>query len=184
MDAITALTTRISPAKLGEPGPTPEQLDRLIAAAAAAPDHGRLRPWRFVLVEGSARDRFGDMLARSLHRREPSAPQAKLDAERQKALRAPAILVIAAAAQENPKVPAIEQVVAVGAAAQNILVAAHAMGLGGFWRTGAPAYDPEIKQALGFGRDDTIVGFLYLGTVALPGRPRDADPAPIVRRLA
>ena len=184
MDAITALTTRLSPAKLGEPGPSSEQLDRMIAAAAAAPDHGRLRPWRFVLIEGAARERFGEMLAASLRRREPTAPAAKVEAERKKALRAPAILAVAAATQENPKVPVIEQVVAVGAAAQNILVAAHAEGLGGFWRTGAPAYDPEVKEALGFASGDTIVGFLYLGAVALAGPPRSAEPAPIVRRLA
>jgi nitroreductase len=184
MDAITALTTRLSPAKLGEPGPSSEQLDRMIAAAAAAPDHGRLRPWRFVLIEGAARERFGEMLAASLRRREPTAPVAKIEAERKKALRAPAILAVAAATQENPKVPVIEQVVAVGAAAQNILVAAHAEGLGGFWRTGAPAYDPEVKEALGFASGDTIVGFLYLGAVALAGPPRSAEPAPIVRRLA
>ncbi|HZS83915.1 MAG TPA: nitroreductase [Stellaceae bacterium] len=184
MDAITALTTRVSPAKLGEPGPSSAQLERLIAAAAAAPDHGRMRPWRFVVIEGAARQRFGDVLANALQRREPTAPAGKIEAERQKAMRAPMILAIAAATQDNPKVPEIEQIVAVGAAAQNILVAAHAMGLGGFWRTGAPAYDPEIKAALGFGRDDTIVAFLYLGTVALAGPPRAVEPAPIVRRFA
>ncbi|MBV9523220.1 MAG: nitroreductase [Alphaproteobacteria bacterium] len=184
MDAIIALTTRISPAKLAEPGPTPSQLEQMIAAAAAAPDHGRMRPWRFILIEGSARERFGEMLARALQRREPTAPQAKIAAERQKAMRAPTILVLAAAVQGNPKVPEIEQVVAVGAAAQNILIAAHALGLGGFWRTGPAAYDPEVKEALGFGRGDTIIGFLYLGSVAVPGRPREIEPAPIIRSLA
>jgi len=81
-------------------------------------------------------------------------------------------------------VPALEQIMAAAAAAQNVCVAAHALGLGCLWRTGAPAYDGELKEALGFGHDDNIVGFLYLGAIAVPGRPRELDPAPIVRRLA
>jgi nitroreductase len=125
---------------------------------------------------------LGDVMAQSLKRREPDAPEGKLDAERKKPLRAPLVVVVAAAVKENPKVPDIEQVVAAGAAAQNMLVAAHALGLGGFWRTGATAYDPEVKRALGLAEQDAIVGFIYLGHVALAGKASPTDTAAVTRR--
>lgn len=182
MDAIEALMGRVSPAQLAEPGPDPAQLRILLAAAARAPDHGRMQPWRFVLIAGEARVRLGEVMAQSLKRREPDAPPGKLDAERKKPLRAPLVVVVAAAVQENPKVPDIEQVIAAGAAAQNMLVAAHALGLGGFWRTGATAYDPEVKRALGLAGHDAIVGFIYLGNVGLPGKATPTDTAAVTRR--
>jgi nitroreductase len=182
MDAIEALMSRVSPAQLVEPGPTAEQLELILAVAARAPDHGRMQPWRFVLIEGAARARFGEVMAGSLQRREPDAPAGKLDAERKKAMRAPLIVVVAAAVKENPKVPEVEQIVAAGAAAQNMLVAAHAFGLGGFWRTGAIAYDPEVKRALGLADADTIVGIIYLGSVGVPGQMKPADVASVTRR--
>ena len=182
MDAIEALMSRVSPAQLVEPGPTAEQLEKILAVAARAPDHGRMQPWRFVLIEGGARARFGEVMAESLRRREPDAPAGKLDAERKKAMRAPLIVVVAAAVKENPKVPEVEQIVAAGAAAQNMLVAAHAFGLGGFWRTGAIAYDPEVKRALGLSDADTIVGIIYLGSVGVPGQVKPANVASVTRR--
>lgn len=184
MDALAALTTRISPAALDAPGPSASDLDAILRAAVAAPDHGRMKPWRFIVIDGAARERFGALMAESLQRREPAAPAGKLEAERKKALRAPLIVVIAAAVQPGAKVPEIEQVVAVGAAAQNMLVAAHALGFGGFWRTGAIAYDAAIKHALGLAEGDTIVGFLYLGTIKTPGQPRQNDVASVTRRWA
>jgi nitroreductase len=176
MDALTALTTRVSPIKLTEPAPSAEALAAMLAAAGAAPDHGKLRPWRFLKIEGTARARFGEMLARSLLRREPEAPAGKLEAERKNVQRAPLVIVAAAAIADNPKIPDVEQIVAVGAAVQNLLLAAHALGYGGFWRTGAAAYDPLLKQELGLAPGDAIVGFLYLGSVETPGVPRRNDP--------
>ena len=183
MEALEALLTRVSPVELIDPAPTAAQLDTMLAAAAAAPDHGRMRPWRFVVVEGSARARLGDAMARSLQRREPETPAARLDFERRKALRAPVVIVIAAEVHDNPKVPDIEQVVATGAAAQNLILAAHAMGFGAFWRTGAAAYDPAVKADLGFAPADQIVGFIYLGSVGKPGQPRPAGSGATFRRL-
>jgi nitroreductase len=182
MEALAALTTRVSPAALEAPGPSGQHLEAILQAAVAAPDHGRMKPWRFILIEGTARERFGSLMAESLQRREPAAPAGKLDAERKKALRAPLIVVVAAAVQSGAKVPVIEQVVAVGAAAQNMLVAAHALGYGGFWRTGAIAYDAAMKRALGLTETDAIVGLLYLGTTKTPGQPRQGDVASVTRR--
>jgi len=136
----------------------------LLRAAMRAPDHGRLRPWRFILVDGDARNALGDVLAAALRRREPTVAEAAITKERSKPLRAPLIVVVAATLREHRGVPPVEQIVAAGAAAQNLLVAAHALGFGGFWRTGAPAYDDGVKRALGLRADDAIVGFLYLGT--------------------
>ncbi len=142
----------------------------MLGAAARAPDHGRLHPWRFIVITNNARHALGDVFAAALHQREPDASPAILDKERAKPLRAP-LVVIVARVREHRNVTAIEQVISAGAAAQNILVAAHALGYGGFWRTGAPAYDSGIKEALGLRAQDAIVGFLYLGSVAVPAPP-------------
>ncbi len=182
MDAIEALIGRVSPAGLGPPGPGDEELRKILEAAAAAPDHGRLQPWRFIVMAGEARERLGEILAQSLQRREPDSPPARLEAEKRKALRSPLVILVAAAVKENPNVPEVEQIVSAGAAAQNILLAAHALGFGGFWRTGAVAYDGEAKRALGLEESDRVVGFLYLGSVVLAGRPRRVEIDPLVRR--
>ncbi len=182
MDAIEALVGRISAAQLADPGPDPEQLDRILEAAVAAPDHGRMQPWRFIVIAGEARARLGEILAQSLLRREPDSPAGRLEAEKRKALRSPVVVVVVATIKENPNVPEIEQIVSAGAAAQNMLLAAHGLGLGGFWRTGAVAYDEEAKRALGLGENDRVVGFIYLGSVAMPGRSRQIDAGPLVTR--
>jgi nitroreductase len=180
MDAIAALTTRASPLKLMDPAPAGAVLEAMLGAGLRAPDHGRLRPWKFLLVRGQAREKLGHILANSLKAREPGMAEDALARERDKALRAPLIVVVAATVRPTAKVPDVEQVVSAGAAAQNILVAAHALGFGGFWRTGPPAYDPEVKRALGLGPKDAIVALLYIGTVAAPAPPRNPDPAGVV----
>jgi nitroreductase len=162
MDAIEALITRASPKELGEPAPDDAALARMLAAAVAAPDHGRLRPWRFIAVRGAARERLGEVLAECLRARVPAAP---------------ARLVAAAKLLANHKIPVVEQIVAVGAAAQNLIVAAHALGYGASWKTGAPAYDDRVKRALGLDAADQILGFLYLGTPKGMAAPL-ARPAP------
>ncbi|HLW13123.1 MAG TPA: nitroreductase [Casimicrobiaceae bacterium] len=171
MDAIEALTTRASPAGLVAPAPDAAALDRMLRAAVRAPDHGRLRPWHFIVVDGAARAALGEILADALHRRDSAITEAALAKERAKPMRAPLLVVVAAKLREHRGVPAIEQVIAAGAAAQNILVAAHALGFGGFWRTGAAAYDEGVKQALGLRAIDAIVGFLYLGTPSTATTP-------------
>lgn len=183
MDAIEALTTRRSPAKLVDPGPGEEQLAVMLRAGARAPDHGRLRPWRFIVLRGAARERFGAVMAETLAARVPGVPAEVLERERRKPLRAPVVVVVAAAVQPDHKIPVVEQLLAAGASAQNVLLAAYALGFGGMWRTGDSAYDARVKEALGLAREDAIVGYLYLGTPA--GRalipPDEPDPASFVR---
>jgi nitroreductase len=171
MDALEALTTRASPLQLTDPAPDRDALNAMLRAATRAPDHGRLRPWRFIVISGAARSRLGDVLAAALRAREPVAPDAAVEKERSKPLRAPLMIVVAARLIETRKIPAVEQIISAGAAAQNILVAAHALGFGGFWRTGPPAYDDRVKAALGLDAADSIVGFLYLGTPSVAAPP-------------
>jgi len=166
MDAIEALTSRRSPPKLVDPAPSDEQITAMLEAAIRAPDHGRMRPWRFILLRGPAREKLGDVLASALEARAPNAPQDVVSRERQKPLRAPLMIVVAASLVEGHKIPVVEQTLAAGAAAQNLILAAHAMGFGAMWRTGDGAYDASVKKALGLKQGDAIIGFVYLGTPA------------------
>jgi nitroreductase len=182
MDALDALITRRSPAQFAEPAPDDETLAEILRAAMRAPDHGKLRPWRFIVLRGDARKRFGEVMAAAMKRREPEAPENMLEREREKPLRAPLIVVLAAAIKEGHKIPVIEQLLAAGAGAQNVMVAAHALGYGAAWKTGAPAYDDFVKETLGLSPSDAIVGFLYLGTPAtMPATPPPPDLKEFVR---
>ena len=166
MQAIHALLQRRSAKALTAPAPDEGALELILASASAAPDHGRLRPWRFIVIQGDSLGRFGDLLAEHLQRRHPSSTEEVLQRERQKAFRAPMILVVAAACTPGGKIPVIEQVLAAGAAAQNVMLAAAALGFNSMWKTGDPAYDEQVKIALGLEAQDSIVGFMYLGTDA------------------
>jgi nitroreductase len=163
MDAMELLLSRESALKLEPPGPDRAALDAIFQSAVRAPDHGRLRPWRFVVIQEDKRAAFGDLMADSMQRREPHASAEMLDRERAKAMRAPIIVVAAAHVQKGHKIPEVEQLSAAIAAAQNIMLAANALGYGAMWKTGTPAYDATVKQALGLAPDDDIVGFMYLG---------------------
>jgi nitroreductase len=182
MDALELLLGRASAGRLTEPAPSQGELDIMFQAAVRAPDHGRLRPWQFVVVPAERRVAFGEVLARSLLKREPDAPEPLVQRERDKALRAPIIVVVAARVAKGHKIPEAEQVASAAAAAQNVLLAAHAQGYGAMWRTGAPAYDPDVAAALGLGADSSIVGFLYMGTrAAEPMASPRPQPAEFVR---
>ena len=168
MEALEAVLTRqsVAPAFLAEPGPDDAALARILAAGACAPDHGKLRPWRFIVIRGQARERFGEVFVEALKRRQPDAPQAAIEQERMRPLRAPLLIAVAARlAPQHPKIPEIEQILSTAAAAQNILLAAHAQGFGAKWLTGANAYDDHVKSALGLAPDDRLLGFIHLGTV-------------------
>jgi nitroreductase len=164
MQAIDALLARRSAGALTEPAPDDGALDLILASATHAPDHGRLRPWRFVLVRGAARTRFGELLADHLRRTHPQVGGESLQREQRKALRAPLIVVVAARCNPAVKIPVIEQTLSAATAAHAMMLAAFALGFNAMWKTGGPAYDPAVKQALGLLPEDAIVGFLYLGT--------------------
>lgn len=179
MDAIELLSTRASNGKLAEPAPDEASLQIALLAAARAPDHGALRPWRVHLVRGSAREKLGALMADAARAQNPELSAEEWGKVRDKALRAPLIIVVSAVVKDHPKVPAIEQVASAAAAAQNILLALHARGYAGIWRTGAPAYAASVKRAFGLDDSDAIVGFIYAGTARQPvpqmHRPEPSD---------
>jgi nitroreductase len=169
MDLLESIESRTSALKLGEPAPTREHIERIIQAGVRAPDHGRLRPWRFVVLEtAAARQKLGEAMAQMLVTRFPDSTPAQLDAERGKPMRAPTIIVVAAKITRG-KIPEIEQIGAVAAAVQNMFLAANALGYGAMWKTGAAAYNADVKAMLGLGPEDHIVALLYLGTTTTPG---------------
>jgi nitroreductase len=180
VETFDAIFGRRSIGRLADPAPTDDDLRTILKAAAAAPDHGELRPFRFTVLDRGAQDGFGLVLEQAyLARcaetgREPE--RAKAEKERTKLGRAPLVVVVSAIDQENEKIPFVEQRDAAVAAAQNALLAATALGYGSMWRTGAPVDDPRVKAAVGLRDKDAIVGFLYLGSIT-PGSEKPArDP--------
>ncbi|MBI2379313.1 MAG: nitroreductase [Gammaproteobacteria bacterium] len=170
MDALVALTTRVSQGRLQAPAPDGEALERMFQAALRAPDHGALKPWRFLVVEGEGLMRLGEAMADAAVADNPALGQDKLDKARQNPLRAPMVIVAAARVVEHPKVPAVEQLLSAGAAVQNLMLAAHAQGYAAMWRTGDLAYSRRFMDALGLAPDERIVGFIYAGTPTGPAR--------------
>ena len=165
MELIAAIDSRVSAGRLGHPGPTPQQLDLILHAAARAPDHGKLRPWRLTVLEGAAREAFTRAAAAAKRVRLGDMSEAQISFECEKMNRSPALVVIGCAVnRENKKIPEIEQVVAVGAAVENAFLAAHDLGFGVMWKTGAAAYDEKVKALLGLRADDHIVAILHIGT--------------------
>ncbi len=182
MDAYEALVKRVSPTELVDPAPDVETERKIVAAGLRAPDHGRLRPWRFLSIRGEGRQRLGDVFASALQRRDPNALPELLERERQKPLRGPLLLVVVARTAESSKIPAVEQLLSAGAAAQNIMLASHALGFGAMWKTGDATYDANVKAALGLEAFETIAGLLYIGTPkAMPKPPAPLDPADFVQ---
>ena len=182
MQVIEALLQRRSGRSLGEPAPDDAALQLILESATRAPDHGRLRPWRFLVIRAKARERFGELLAQHLKRSRPDAKPEALERERRKALRAPVVIVVAAAVQAHGKIPAIEQILSAGAAMQNMLLACTALGFSAVWKTGGAAYDAQVKVDFGLQPEDAIVGFLYVGTELEPLPPGSSpDRQPQVR---
>jgi nitroreductase len=158
---------------LHEPAPDGIELQTILESAMRAPDHASLRPWRFLIIRGDARRELGEVFADALCRRDPLADGAAREKEMTRPMRSPLIVAVCAEiVEDNPKVPVVEQVVACGAAAQNMLNAAHAMGYAGIMLTGKNAHDPFVKQALGLKPKDEIIGFLYFGTPDGEARPK------------
>ncbi len=173
MDVMEAIRSRQSVGAI-KPDPVPRQLiERLLEAAVQAPNHYKVRPWRFVVLTGEGRSRLGEVMAQILHRRFPDLQAEALDRERAKPLRAPVIIAVGVDLPAESKVLEIENVCAAAAACENLLLAAVGLGLAGHWRTGEAARDPEIKGFLGLREEQPLIAFLYLGY------PEFVGPAPV-----
>ena len=174
---IALLTTRRSAKARAmiAPGPESAQHGQILAAAARTPDHGKLGPWRFVVVGADHRVALADLLHSALSAEKPDAPQAEHDAMDQFAHQAPSLVVVLSAPVTTSPVPLWEQQLSAGAACMNLLAATHALGFTGCWLTGWAAYSDRVRAALGGPEGSRIAGFLFLGT---PGKPLEERPRP------
>jgi nitroreductase len=175
--ALSLLETRRSgkPRDLGPPGPSAGELEHMLTIAMRTPDHGKIAPWRFVLVGSQQRRKLADLLAQALPEHDPEAGPAHHQKAFEFAHQAPTMVVLISSPIQGHKIPVWEQELSCGAVAMNLLHAAHAMGFVGGWITGWQAYSPRVTRA--FCKDgERIAGFIFLGTPANPleERPRPA----------
>ena len=179
--ALLARRRSTKVAHLQEPAPSGADLDALITLAARAPDHGKLGPWRFVIIEGPARIRAGEAIAQAIA---ADADAGRCEAARGHFLRAPLCVMVVSSLKQSPKVPDWEQVLSAGAVCYGLLLGAHAMGYGGCWLTEWPAFDARARAALGLTEEERIAGLVYLGTPREPATERvRADAASRVSRF-
>jgi nitroreductase len=164
MRALELLLSRQSAGLLQEPAPDGAELDLILDAGLRAPDHGRLRPWRFVLIRGEQRAKWADRVADAAAARDPENGTAIGERYRAWVARTPLIIAVGAKVVAGHKIPEIEQLLSAGAAAMNMLSAAHLLGYGAMWVTGLNAYDPKVNALLGLEAPSRLVGFLALGT--------------------
>lgn len=175
MDAMKLLHSRNSAPRLKAPAPQGEVLHSILKAGMRAPDHALLKPWRFLTIAGTGRDALGELFVRSRqYHLERAGDAALTDSEASKivakTMRAPLIVVVIASLTDHSKVPPIEQRLSAGCAAHGILLAAQACGFGGIWRTGDNAFDNVVMAGLGLKANESIIGFVYLGTI--DGEPK------------
>lgn len=163
MNAIDLLLTRVSSPVLDEPAPTKEQLDLIYRAALRAPDHGGLRPYRFLQIEGVGREKLGRVFVEAARAQRTDLTEQEEQKLLNAPLRAPLVIVVVASLQSHPKVPEIEQQLAAGCAAHGIVLAAFAQGVDAIWRSGDMAFNPQVMARLGLEAHEHIVGFIYLG---------------------
>jgi nitroreductase len=179
MEAMEALRSRRAYGRLVDPPPTDEELLLMLERAAVGPDHGSLRPVRFVVLRHAGLNDFGSVLESAYLRgckelgEQPVETQAIK--ERSKLRRAPLVIVVAAVPQPSESVPWSDQRDAAAAAAMSILMAAHALGFGAMWRTGDICVDGDVKHALGINPESAIVGFIYIGTITTVKKPKVVD---------
>jgi nitroreductase len=179
--ALSLLETRRSgkPRDLVAPGPTDEQLTQILNIAVRAPDHGKLSPWRFVIVERNQREALAELLTKALPECDPDATEAHFAKALEFAHQAPVMIVLVSAPVRDHKIPVWEQQLSCGAVGMNLLLAAHALGFVGGWITGWQAYSERVRQA--FCEDgERIAGFIFLGT---PANPLEERPRPDLNLL-
>jgi len=181
--ALQPFLSRRSTAALFPPGPTDTEIEAILAVAASVPDHGALRPWRFVVVTGDARAAFGEALADAAVEATPELDDAARDRIRSKAFVAPALIAVAARIDTAAKVPPWEQIASASCAGYAIALAAHQLGLGAIWKS-APFHEGvAIEKALDLSPDDRFLGWVNLGHTG-PQRPAELRPAPDLATLA
>jgi nitroreductase len=177
-DAIELLKIRrsIKPREMTPPGPSSAELETILTIGARVPDHGKLTPWRFIVFEGDARVRAGEVIANVFAQKNPNAQPAEIDVEKHRLTDAPLVIGVVSFTKPHPKVPPWEQQLSAGASAMNIVTAATALGYGACWLTGWFAFDRDVLDGLGVRPEEKLAGFIHIGTVTKPNedRPRPA----------
>jgi nitroreductase len=175
-DALELLKTRRSakPREMSGPGPSPAELETILTVGARVPDHGKITPWRFIVFEGDARLKAGDVIAKVFAAKNPSATPQQLETEKLRLAEAPLVIAVVSSTKAHPKVPSWEQEMSAGASAMNIVTAATAIGYATNWLTGWHAFDRDVLTGLGLSENEKIVGFIHIGKIDKPveDRPR------------
>jgi len=181
-DAIELLKARrsVKPREMTAPGPSPAELDTILTIGARVPDHGKLAPWRFIIFEGDARVRAGDIIAKVFAKKNPQAGAAEIEIEKKRLTDAPLVIGVVSFTKPHPKVPPWEQELSAGASAMNIVTAATALGYGACWLTGWFAFDRDVLDGLGLKADEKLAAFIHIGT---PSRPSQDRPRPSLSEI-
>lgn len=164
----------VPPMTMTGPGPTPDEMDTMLSLAARVPDHGKLAPWRFIVFEGEARARAGDLIAGVYGADNPEVSADRLTIERKRLQHAPAVVAVVSRAAPHVKIPEWEQLMSAGAATMNLVVAANALGFATAWLTEWYSYDARVGAALGVAAHEKLAGFVHIGrpTTAVEDRVR------------
>lgn len=172
---IDLLRTRRSVAVrlLAEPAPTGAELDTILTIASRVPDHGRLAPWRFIIIDRAGAARLGDVIAGAYASDNPDTPPERLEVERTRLTQAPLVVAIVSRARPHEKIPEWEQILSTGAAAMNLVVAANALGYATNWLTQWYSFDRRVMDALGLAPEERLAGFVHIGTAV--DRPADRE---------
>jgi nitroreductase len=174
-DALQLLKTRrsVKPMELGGPPPSLADIDTLLTIATRVPDHGKLKPWRFIVFEGDGRLKAGKAIADAFRADHADATPDQLEFESKRLARAPLVIAVVSRAGPHVKIPEWEQQLSAGAAAMNLVTAAHAMGYAASWITEWYAYDRRVLDAFGLSGGERIAGFVHIGRPAKPPEDRE-----------
>jgi nitroreductase len=155
----------VKPDLLTAPAPSAEELETILSIAARVPDHKKLAPWRFVVIEGTAREKLGELAAEACRREESEPPShVRLDTERKRFIRAPLVIAVVSRVRETRGAPEWEQILSAGAACMNLCIAANALGYGSTWITEWISYSKTFTEGFGLAANERIAGFVHIGT--------------------
>jgi nitroreductase len=178
-DALELLKTRrsVKPRDMTGPGPSPAQIETILTIGARVPDHGKLAPWRFIIFEGDARLRAGEVIASVFAKNNPNASSADIEVEKRRLSDAPLVIGVVSLTKPHPKVPPWEQEMSAGASAMNIVTAATALGYGACWLSGWFSFDRDVLNGFGLKTDEKLAGLIHIGKVS---KPSDDRPRPVL----
>lgn len=177
-EAIDLLKTRrsVKPVEMTGPAPSPADIDTLLTVASRVPDHGKLTPWRFIVFEGDARLSIGEKIADIFRQDHPQADEGQIAFEKSRLARAPLVIAVVSRAAPHVKIPEWEQLMSAGAAAMNLVTAAHAQGFAASWLTEWYAYDRRVLDVIGLAPHERITGFVHIGRATKPPEDRPRPP--------